>query len=605
MPRGRIRFATIAVFGLGAFVAASIGITLYLSGASGLRATQAMLAQHAEDLLDSLERRIDAELAPVHAQSAWVASAFSEGRIDLRRRTQLDAFMTGLVGAMHEGGALVLVDPSGQARRWTRDQPGALSEDWSGRPGVMDWLERGETLQGSSWRPPLWAQTRQAAALVYQTPLRRDGRFLGMLGQSVPVASLSREVVNFGAEHTLTAFILYGDEFVLAHPSLAATQGGLPRANPLPSVLEVGDPVLARLHAQHAVSPISMRALTRSRAGGVRVGDDRYVYVYRQISGTGAIPWNLGVYINAERGDQGVEMRRLALSLGAGLAVLALAVLAAVLAGRRLSGPVEAFARAATAVREDRLEDVPVLPGSRIAEFDEASRSFNQMVEGLRERGMIRATLGRLLPEEVARRLLAGGGRLEPAEAKATVLLCDIQDFTLLTDSLGPQGVVEFLNAYFAAAGEIVERHRGVITQFQGDAVLAVFNLPLADPDHGANALRAAIELVRAADERDFAGVRVRNRVGVSTGQVVAGAVGSRGRLSYTVHGNAVNLASRIEALNKEYGTRILLAEKTAERCPGFDLAKVADAEIRGYGEKVPLYTPRATIEDPRDVRRE
>ena len=136
-----------------------------------------------------------------------------------------------------------------------------------------------------------------------------------------------------------------------------------------------------------------------------------------------------------------------------------------------------------------------------------------------------------------------------------------------------------------------MERYRGVITQFQGDAVLAVFNLPLADPDHGANALRAAIELVRAADELEFAGVRVRNRIGISTGQVVAGAVGSRGRLSYTVHGNAVNLASRIETLNKEYGTRILLSEKTAERCPGFDLIKVADAEIRGYGGKVSLYT--------------
>lgn len=220
----------------------------------------------------------------------------------------------------------------------------------------------------------------------------------------------------------------------------------------------------------------------------------------------------------------------------------------------------------------------------------------DQMVEGLREHDVLRGTLGRLLPEELARRLLAEGGRLEPAEAKATVLLCDIEEFTQLTDSLGPQRVVEFLNAYFGVAGEIVERHHGVITQFQGDAVLAVFNLPLADADHGANALRASIELVRAADEREFAGVRVRNRVGVSTGRVVAGAVGSSGRLSYTVHGTAVNLASRIEALNKEHGTRILLAEKTAERCPGFDLVKVADAEIRGYGEKVPLYTLRTTF---------
>lgn len=596
MPLRRIRFATIAVFGLGAFVAASTGITLYLSGASDLHATQAMLAQNTEDLLDSLERRIDAELEPVRAQSAWIASAFSGGRIDFRRRSQLDAFMSGLVGAMHEGGALLLIEPSGQAERWTRDQPGTLREDWSGRRGIMDWLARGKTQRDSSWRPPLWAQTRQAAALIYQTPLWRDGRFIGMLGQSVPVAKLSSEVAAFGAEHALTAFILYGDDLVLAHPSLTASRGGVPRDNPLPSVLEVGDPVLARLQARSAATPISMRALTRSHAAGVKIGDDRYLYVYRQIPGTGATPWNLGVYISADRGEQGLEMRRLAMSLGAGLAVLAFAVIAAALAGRRLSGPVEAFARAAAAVREDRLDEVPVLPGSRIVEFDEASRSFNRMVEGLRERGMIRETLGRLLPEEVARRLLAGGGRLEPAEAKATVLICDIEDFTLLTDSLGPQGVVGFLNAYFAVAGEIVERHRGVITQFQGDAVLAVFNVPLADADHGANALRAAIELVRAADERDFAGARVRNRVGISTGQVVAGAVGSRGRLSYTVHGNAVNLASRIEALNKEYGTRILLSDKAAERCPGFDLVKVADAGIRGYGEKVPLYTLRTMV---------
>ncbi len=286
-------------------------------------------------------------------------------------------------------------------------------------------------------------------------------------------------------------------------------------------------------------------------------------------------------------------MQRLVLSIAAGLLVLAIAVIAAAIAGRRLSRPVEAFARAARAVGEGKLDQVPQLPGSRIAEFDDASRSFNQMVQGLRERGVIRETLGRFLPEEVARDLLAAGRILEPSEAKATVLVCDIEDFTLLTDSLGPRGIVEFLNAYFEVADEIIKRHRGVITQFQGDAILAVFNLPIANPDHAASALHAAIELVRAADEREFAGVRVRNRTGLYTGRVMAGAVGSRGRTSYTVHGNAVNLASRIEALNKEYGTRILLAEKTAERCPGFALEKVADAEIRGHGERVPLFTVR------------
>lgn len=200
--------------------------------------------------------------------------------------------------------------------------------------------------------------------------------------------------------------------------------------------------------------------------------------------------------------------------------------------------------------------------------------------------------LGHFVPEPVARRLLASGGRLDPVEAKATVLLCDIAAFTALTESLGPRRVIDFLNAYFEVLVGIVDHHGGVVTQFQGDAILAVFNVPLADRDHGANALRAAIEIVRETDRRSFADVRVKNRVGLATGGVIAGAVGSHGMMSYTVHGNAVNLAARLEQLNKRHGTRILLSDKTAERCPGIALRRIGEVLIRGYGETMTLYTP-------------
>jgi class 3 adenylate cyclase len=171
------------------------------------------------------------------------------------------------------------------------------------------------------------------------------------------------------------------------------------------------------------------------------------------------------------------------------------------------------------------------------------------------------------------------------------VLISDIEGFATLTDELGARRTIEFLNAYFETVVASVERYQGVVTQFQGDAILAVFNVPISAPDHAANALRAALEIVHAADAQAFAGVRARNRVGLTTGRVVAGAVGSAGRLSYTVHGNAVNLAARLEQMNKDYGTRVLLTEKTAERCPGFALRRVGEATIRGYAEPVTLYT--------------
>jgi len=588
-----VRFASIAVFGLGAFVAVSVGITLYVSGAMGLRTTQSLLAGQADELVDSLETVIMAELGPVQAQSQWLASAFGEGRIDLARRERLDAFMLGALGTTPQVSSLAVVDTTGRVRRWDRDERTATAEDWSARAPIREWLARGRELPGPGWRSPMWAQSRQVAALIYETPLRRSGRYLGMLGQLVPVSELSGRAAAFGATHDVTAFILYGEDRVLAHPGLGVGSAGGERTEPLPRIAEVGDPILERVHTPDTRMPIGLRALKRSQAATARIGGEQYLFLTRDFPGIGATPWKIGIYVSAARGGQRNEMRRLAVSIGAGLVVLALAVLAAAIVGRRLSHSVEVLAGAAQALGDGRLDQVPLLPGSRVAEFDEASRSFNRMVQALRERSVIRETLGRFLPEEVARQLLATGGRLEPSEAKATVLVCDIEDFTLLTESLGPRGIVEFLNAYFEVAGEIVQRRGGVITQFQGDAILAVFNLPIADPDHGANALRAALDLVRAADEREFAGVRVRNRVGLYTGRVMAGAVGSRGRTSYTVHGNAVNLASRIEALNKDYGTRILMAEKTAERCPEFSLAKVADAEIRGYSEKVPLYTVR------------
>ena len=171
------------------------------------------------------------------------------------------------------------------------------------------------------------------------------------------------------------------------------------------------------------------------------------------------------------------------------------------------------------------------------------------------------------------------------------MLFSDIVGFTSLTETLGAEGIVPLLNAYFEAMVEILEHYRGVVTQFQGDAILATFNVPVADPEHAANALRAATEMQARVHSREFAGQRIASRIGVNTGPVVAGAVGAKGRLSYTVHGDAVNLAARLEALNKELGTTILVSRATAMRVEGFDLRPIGEVAVRGQSERVAVYT--------------
>jgi class 3 adenylate cyclase len=590
MAGARIPFAAIAVLGLGLFVAASVGVTLYVSGAAGVRSTQTLLAEQAETLIDSIEHRVHMLLRPVESQAGWVHQSLLAGDIDLEDDVRLDAFMSGALGATPQVAGIGIVAPDAKLRRWSREWSGETREDLAGRPGVPDWLQGGRERQTPSWRPPLWAQARNAAMLLHDTPLHLDGRYLGMLTQLVPVAALSDDLAELPVEQGITPFILYGGR-VLAHSHLARRATLETSGNPLPAVADIGDPVLERFGSPDVQKPFGMRKLARAQASSARVGGEQFLFIYREVGRYGPEPWIIGAHIDVKAAGYAAEMWRVVQALIAGGGVLVLAVLVAALVGRRMGRPIEALARAAKVVDEENLDEVPVLEGSVIAEFDDAARSFNRMVEGLRERSLIRRTLGRFVSKQVARRLLKAGGRIEPVEAEATVLFCDLEGFTPLTESLGPVGVVAFLNDYFGVIVEIVERHGGLMTQYQGDAVLAVFNVPVELPGHAQAALRAGIEMARATETRQFAGVSVRNRVGIATGPLVAGSIGARGRLTYTVHGNVVNLASRLEALNKDFGTRVLVDAETARRCPDIGLRRVAEVAVRGYGAPVALYT--------------
>jgi class 3 adenylate cyclase len=595
MATHQISFATIATFGLGAFVALAIGVTLYMSGIAGVRSTQDLVAERAEVLLNSLERRINSRLKPVDEQAEWIAHLIAEGWVRLDETERLDGIMLGALGSTPQVRNLTIVSPEGKARRWRRSERTAITEDWSDRPNIKELIERGRTQTDQRWLPPLRSMTSRRAVLVHVTPLHADGRFVGILSQIVPLFRLSSDMAVIGRELDATPFILYGTNRVLAHPWLAADEV-LSLDHPLLAINEVGDPILARIYSPDDNAPFGMRALWGANAATVQVNDIKYIFLYRELSRFHPDKLTIGAYIDIDQSDIGAPMQRIMASVAAGLGVLVIAVLFAAFAGRWLSRPVQVLARAAGSAHEGKLDEVPHLRGSSVKEFDDAARAFNAMVDGLRERALIRDTLGAFVPQEVARKLLAGKGELEAVEADATILICDIEAFTAHTDSLGPRRLVEFLNAYFEAMAQIIARYGGVITQFQGDAVLASFNVPIPDREHAANALSAAIEMIEATDTRDLAGVRVRNRIGISTGHVLAGAVGSRGQKTYTVHGNTVNLASRIEELNKEYATRILISNKTAERCPQFRLRKVAEVSIRGYSDVLTLHTPETGV---------
>lgn len=385
--------------------------------------------------------------------------------------------------------------------------------------------------------------------------------------------------------------MLYDHVQVLAHLDLVgmAPEGGSDD-RPLPDMAQFGDAVLARLWDPDEAQLFLMSGLKRSSASAARIDGQWYVYLYRDVSGYGPKPWTIGVYFNTDEREAAV-VDRLLLALASGLGVLALSVLVAVFIGRRLSRPVQAIATVAEQVQAGHLSDVARLPSSRIRQLDDATQAINQMVDDLRERALIRQTLGRYIPAEVAKVLLREGGQLEVDATEATVLFADIKAFTKMTEELGPQRIVEVLNAYFSSMVSILERYHGVVTQFQGDTILATFNVPLRDAEHATHALHAASEMLQLTGTREFAGHRIFLRIGIDTGNVLAGAVGAEGRLSYTVHGDAVNSATRLEDLNKQFGTRLLVSASTLDRATGFDLSLVGHAQVRGQSRKIAVYT--------------
>ena len=613
--RHRLPITTIAVVGLGGLVALAVGVSLFLGLSSATENTRRLMASRSETLVDALQYRIESRLQPVAQQARWVTDQIERGDLKLDDARALDTFIRGAVSAVPRIAGIGIVDPRARAWGWDRDAMRPILEDWSNRPGAVAWLEDAASWPGPSWQAPVWTPVLGTTIVRHDSPIRIDGEFAGIFTHAVTVSDLSRYLASVGVQTGITPFILYDHDYVLAHPLLIDwTPDASDREQPLITLDALGDVVLERIRDPDHRELFLLEGMTETSASGVTLGGDYYVFLYRDLHRYGPAPWTIGAYVNTGTANVGEwlagivrdavtgtyrntgtsednEFERLIAAAFAGLAVFILSVALAAWLGVRASRPIRALAAAARSIETQRLDRVPALPPSRVAEIDDANRSFNRMAAGLRERELIRETLGRFVPTDVARTLLSKGGELAPEQSEATVLFCDLEGFTALTETLGPAGIFELLNEYFETMVAILESHHGVVTQFQGDAILATFNVPVPNAAHAANALRAAMEMQAATRCREFAGQRIGNRIGVNTGRLVAGAVGAKGRSSYTVHGDAVNLAARLEALNKDLGTRILVSEATAARVEGFDLEPIGEVAVRGRTGRIAVFT--------------
>jgi adenylate cyclase len=220
------------------------------------------------------------------------------------------------------------------------------------------------------------------------------------------------------------------------------------------------------------------------------------------------------------------------------------------------------------------------------------------MIEDISTEKRVKATMSRYMDPTIAARMLENddGGMLGGQSSRTTVMFSDIRGFTPITEQLGAQGTVSFLNEYFTIMVELISKEEGMLDKFIGDAIMAAFGLPMPHDDDEDRAVRASIAMIREcwkySKERIAKGfVPVDMGIGLNTDMVVSGNIGSARRMDYTLIGDGVNLASRLESACKQYSARILISENTFTRLRGTYRTRDIDKVIvKGKTEPVGVY---------------
>ncbi|MEA3177141.1 MAG: adenylate cyclase [Gammaproteobacteria bacterium] len=274
-----------------------------------------------------------------------------------------------------------------------------------------------------------------------------------------------------------------------------------------------------------------------------------------------------------------------------GTIALAGALLCGILLAGGITGPVRLLVNAMHEIPRGNLRHRIQI--DRDDEIGFLSRSFNEMADGLEEREHIKDTFGRFVSRDVAEAVLSGQVPLAGERREVSILFQDIRGFTALSEKLDPVALLRLLNQFFTEVVAAVEAEGGVVKQFTGDGVMALFGAPQSRTDHTERAVRAALGIVSRLTQLN---VLLQKEglaplligIGIHTGDVVAGLIGPDERIEYGVVGEPVNLASRIEALTKELTATILVSKEIAGRLgPQFVLGRTALLPVKGKSRPV------------------
>jgi len=425
-----------------------------------------------------------------------------------------------------------------------------------------------------------FATTAKVGLTVSRRIESDDGVPIGTVGADITLDRLSRflDAKKIGRDGRV--FIVDKDGRMIAHPQPGIGLRTVDKKLELVAARDVSDEVVAG--AARARDDGAGDRFT-ARLGG---NGDTYMVSFAPFPEQFGKQWAIGIAVNEDE-FIGPLRRQSYRFLAVGGLIIFASVLSILWMAHRLTRPLSRIALETDRIKQFELDgDFDVQ--SRITEVKELADAVSSMKKSLR-------SFGAYVPKALVRNIVAAGGSTAIGGERQflTVMFTDIKSFTSNSEAMSPEDVLVGLSDYLQEMSEAIHANKGVIDKFIGDAVMAVWNAPVPDPDHVANACRAMLACRDVSNRMDQAHIAAGKlplftRFGLHCGQMMVGNVGSSDRMQFTVLGSAVNLASRLEGLNKEYGTQLLVSDAVRTEAEKVFLFRQID-RVMPSGVTVPI----------------
>lgn len=453
----------------------------------------------------------------------------------------------------------------------------------------QDWYRRAVQEDGPGWNLASGLPHPDRAAISTSTPLVINTMFRGVINVVIELERLSTFLATLKVGNSGTAVIIdrRGEIIAAADPRAIEQQ----QRGEMPTLRELahGNPMLALVDYAIREMQVALPRINETRLLEIRSPTDGQSY-YVTFGTLNFQGWVVAAIIPASDFLASIEKSTRILLVVLVVLTLVIAGLAVLLAHIMFARPLTRLAGQLKHLESFHLDRVKHV-GSRLRELDELSHALLQMSRGL-------ASFEKYIPTELVRTLVSRGIEVRPggSHETLTVLFADLAGFTALSEKLGGD-VVPVLTEYLETVSAAIVAHQGTIDKFIGDAVMAFWGAPIADDQHARHACAAALACRQAVaawrapmlpdDPRRTLGVRI----GINTGLMLVGNIGSTDRLNYTVIGDPVNVASRLEALNKRYGTEIMIGEETRRIAGDAIIARQLDwIAVYGHAEGSAVY---------------